>query len=179
MSCAALPLLRFCRHTLVWAAVLLLSCCPVGRLKAGAVAEPAPPAGAAKTDPFRSEELTIPAGEHRLAGTLYLPRSGPPAPAVVFVHGAGPAVRGDGYHELARHFARKGVAALIYDLIKDLARRDKAILLVDQNIKRALEIADYVYVMRTGTIVTEGSREAFGGDTEALVARWLYASGNV
>ena len=71
------------------------------------------------------------------------------------------------------------VAALIYDLIKDLARRDKAILLVDQNIKRALEIADYVYVMRTGTIVTEGSREAFGGDTEALVARWLYASGNV
>ena len=71
------------------------------------------------------------------------------------------------------------MAALIYDLIKDLARRDKAILLVDQNIKRALEIADYVYVMRTGTIVTEGSREAFGGDTEALVARWLYASGNV
>ena len=36
-----------------------------------------------------------------------------------------------------------------------------------------------MYVMRTGTIVTEGSREAFGGDTEALVARWLYASGNV
>ena len=71
------------------------------------------------------------------------------------------------------------VAALIYDLIKDLARQDKAILLVDQNIKRALEIADYVYVMRTGAIVTEGSREAFGGDTEALVARWLYASGNV
>jgi pimeloyl-ACP methyl ester carboxylesterase len=34
---------------------------------------------------------------------------------VVFVHGAGPAVRGDGYHELGRHFARKGVAALIYD----------------------------------------------------------------
>jgi pimeloyl-ACP methyl ester carboxylesterase len=34
---------------------------------------------------------------------------------VVFVHGAGPAVRDDGYYELARHFARKGVAALIYD----------------------------------------------------------------
>jgi branched-chain amino acid transport system ATP-binding protein len=71
------------------------------------------------------------------------------------------------------------VAALIYDLIKDLARQGKAVLLVDQNIKRALDIADYVYVMRTGTILSEGSREAFGGDTEALVARWLYASGNV
>ncbi|HVM80097.1 MAG TPA: ABC transporter ATP-binding protein [Stellaceae bacterium] len=70
------------------------------------------------------------------------------------------------------------VAALIYELIKDLAAQGKAVLLVDQNIKRALEIADYVYVMRTGTVLSEGSRDSFGGDTEALVARWLYASGN-
>ncbi len=70
------------------------------------------------------------------------------------------------------------VAGQIYELIKGLAAQDKAILLVDQNIKRALEIADYVYVMRTGTVLSEGSRESFGGDTEALVARWLYASGN-
>jgi len=41
--------------------------------------------------------------------------------------------------------------------------------LVDQNIKRALEIADCVYVMRTGTVLTEGSR---------AVARSLYASGD-
>jgi branched-chain amino acid transport system ATP-binding protein len=70
------------------------------------------------------------------------------------------------------------VAALIYELIKSLAKQGKAVLLVDQNIKRALEIADYVYVMRTGSVLSEGTREAFGGDTEALVARWLYASGN-
>jgi len=70
------------------------------------------------------------------------------------------------------------VAALIYELIRSLAAQGKAVLLVDQNIKRALEIADHVYVMRTGTVLSEGSREAFGGDTEALVARWLYASGD-
>jgi branched-chain amino acid transport system ATP-binding protein len=70
------------------------------------------------------------------------------------------------------------VAAVIYETIKTLAVEGKAVLLVDQNIKRALEIADYVYVMRTGTVLSEGSREAFGGDTEALVSRWLYASGN-
>src|SRR5512138_3795923 len=69
------------------------------------------------------------------------------------------------------------VAAMIYETIKDLAVQGKAILLVDQNIKRALEIADYIYVMRTGTMLSEGSREAFGGDVEALVSRWLYASG--
>jgi hypothetical protein len=32
--------------------------------------------------------------------------------------------------------------------------------------------------MRTGTVLSEGSREAFGDDTEALVARWLYGSGS-
>ena len=69
------------------------------------------------------------------------------------------------------------VAAQIYGIIKDIAGQGKAVLLVDQNIKRALEIADYVYVMRTGTILAEGSRDSFGGDTEALVARWLYESG--
>src|SRR5262245_5821732 len=62
------------------------------------------------------------------------------------------------------------LAAQIYERITGIAKQGKAILLVDQNIKRALQIADYVYVMRTGTILSEGSREAFGGDTEALVA---------
>ena len=70
------------------------------------------------------------------------------------------------------------VAVQIYALIKNLAGRGKAVLLVDQNIKRALEIADYVYVMRTGTVLSEGSRESFGVDTDALVARWLYESGH-
>jgi branched-chain amino acid transport system ATP-binding protein len=70
------------------------------------------------------------------------------------------------------------VAVQIYGFIKDLAAEGKAVLLVDQNIKRALEVADYVYVMRTGTVLSEGSRDVFGGDTEALVARWLYESGH-
>jgi fermentation-respiration switch protein FrsA (DUF1100 family) len=107
IPCTTLALLLLHRrHSVVWAAVSLLSCCLGGKLSAGE---------AAPSDPFRSEDLTIPAGDHQLAGTLYLPRSGPPVPAVVFVHGAGPTVRSDRYQELARHFARKGVAALIYD----------------------------------------------------------------
>ncbi|TAM87518.1 ABC transporter ATP-binding protein [bacterium] len=67
-------------------------------------------------------------------------------------------------------------SAEIYRRIRALAREyGKAILLVDQDIRRALEIADYVYVVRTGTILEEGSRADFGGDTQALVARWLHA----
>jgi branched-chain amino acid transport system ATP-binding protein len=66
------------------------------------------------------------------------------------------------------------VAAQIYQLIADLALQGKAILLVDQNIKGALGIADHVYVMRTGTLFTEGPRADFTDDVETLVSRWLY-----
>ncbi len=66
------------------------------------------------------------------------------------------------------------VTAQIYELIRGLAREGKAILLVDQNIKGALGIADYVYVMRTGTLYAEGPRAEFGDDVELLVSEWLY-----
>ena len=68
-----------------------------------------------EAEPAAPETAETFAGEHQLAGTLYLPLLRRSVPAVVFVHGAGPAVRSDGYHELGRHFAGKGVAALIYD----------------------------------------------------------------
>jgi branched-chain amino acid transport system ATP-binding protein len=66
------------------------------------------------------------------------------------------------------------ITGQIYELIRGLARDGKAILLVDQNIKGALGIADYVYVMRTGTLYTEGPRLEFGDDVELLVSQWLY-----
>lgn len=66
------------------------------------------------------------------------------------------------------------IAAQIYGLITDLARGGKAILLVDQNIKGALGVADYVYVMRTGALFAEGARADFTDDVPTLVSRWLY-----
>jgi len=67
------------------------------------------------------------------------------------------------------------IAAQIYALIDGLARDErKGILLVDQNVTGALGIADYVYVMRTGSLLEEGRRGDFSGDVETLVSRWLY-----
>ena len=66
----------------------------------------------------------------------------------------------------------------IYDIVQGLARDlSKAVLLVDQDIRAALAITDYVYVVKNGTVFSEGERDDFGTDTDALVARWLYASG--
>ncbi len=50
----------------------------------------------------------------KLVGSLLLPRSEAPVPAVVFVHGAGPQTR-EPYREVGEYFARQGIAALIYD----------------------------------------------------------------
>lgn len=52
--------------------------------------------------------------EVKLAGSLLLPKSEAPVPAVVFVHGAGRQTR-ESYREVGEHFASQGIAALIYD----------------------------------------------------------------
>ncbi len=68
------------------------------------------------------------------------------------------------------------IAAQIYALLQGLAAEGKAVLLVDQNIRGALGVADHVYVMRTGTLFAEGPRAEFADDVETLVSRWLYTS---
>jgi branched-chain amino acid transport system ATP-binding protein len=66
----------------------------------------------------------------------------------------------------------------VYRIVEGLAHEHgKAVLLVDQDIKRALGIADHVYVIRNGAIFAEGPRSDFSGDTAALVSHWLSASG--
>jgi len=44
----------------------------------------------------------------------------------------------------------------IFNIIKDINKSGVTILLIEQNAKAALEIADYGYVMETGNIVMEG-----------------------
>jgi branched-chain amino acid transport system ATP-binding protein len=66
------------------------------------------------------------------------------------------------------------MSADIYLTIKRLAQEDgKAILLVDQDVRRALSVADYVYVVRNGALVSEGPRESLGGDVAALMSHWI------
>lgn len=44
----------------------------------------------------------------------------------------------------------------IFEIIKEIHRQGVTILLIEQNAKAALEIADYGYVLETGKIVVEG-----------------------
>ncbi|HSP47038.1 MAG TPA: ABC transporter ATP-binding protein [Clostridiaceae bacterium] len=44
----------------------------------------------------------------------------------------------------------------LFEIIKEIHRQGNTILLVEQNAKKALEIADYGYVLETGRLVLEG-----------------------
>ena len=53
-------------------------------------------------------------GDVELRGTVLLPSGAGPFPAVVFLHGSGPQVRG-GFERFAKEFASLGIASLYYD----------------------------------------------------------------
>jgi pimeloyl-ACP methyl ester carboxylesterase len=65
---------------------------------------------------WRREDVTIPAGDVTLAGSLFLPEGPGPFPAAVFLHGSGDAPRlGIGDRARVRAYLRVGVAVLVYD----------------------------------------------------------------
>src|SRR5437867_1466510 len=68
----------------------------------------------AKPPTFKQEEVSFRNGDVTLSGTLLLPLTEVPHPAVVFLHGAGSEGR-YGARFLAEYFTRYGIATLIYD----------------------------------------------------------------
>jgi len=62
------------------------------------------------------------------------------------------------------------LASEIYQLLVDLKNEGITVLLVDQNIRQAIKIADYVYVLELGRNRHEGPRDEFDDLKKAL---WL------
>jgi branched-chain amino acid transport system ATP-binding protein len=54
----------------------------------------------------------------------------------------------------------------IFELIGDLHKRGTTILLVEQNAERALEIADRVYLLKTGNIEFAGTPQQMESEVE-------------
>jgi len=46
---------------------------------------------------------------------------------------------------------------LVFDRVREINRDGKAIFIIEQNARRALEIADYAYVLDLGRVRFEGS----------------------
>jgi branched-chain amino acid transport system ATP-binding protein len=55
----------------------------------------------------------------------------------------------------------------VFEIVKDLARREGlTIVLVEQNVAEALEVAQRAYVLDHGRIVREGEASALSGDRQ-------------
>ena len=65
--------------------------------------------------PYTTEDVHFANGDVTLAGSLDIPRGDGPFPAVIFLHGAGPEIRWGASRFFSDYFARRGIAALIYD----------------------------------------------------------------
>ena len=52
----------------------------------------------------------------------------------------------------------------IFDIIKEVRKTGTTVLLVEQNAKKALEIADRAYVLETGKIVLSGDAKELMND---------------
>jgi branched-chain amino acid transport system ATP-binding protein len=65
------------------------------------------------------------------------------------------------------------VASQVYKELTALKAEGRTILLVDQDVRAAIHVADYVYVLSSGRNDIEGDRSAFEGDLGAMVRGWL------
>jgi branched-chain amino acid transport system ATP-binding protein len=65
------------------------------------------------------------------------------------------------------------IARQMYQELQALRDEGRTILLVDQDVRAAIRVADYVYVLNSGKNDVEGDRSAFEGDLGTMVRRWL------
>jgi len=65
------------------------------------------------------------------------------------------------------------IAAQVFEWIKLFAREGMAILLIDHNIRKVIEVSDYTYVLTLGEVTAEGLRKEFEGDMHDQVRSWL------
>ena len=62
------------------------------------------------------------------------------------------------------------VVQQIFDVVKDINKMGTTVLLVEQNARKALQIADYAYVMETGKIVMEGPAQEVAANPDVMAA---------
>jgi branched-chain amino acid transport system ATP-binding protein len=65
------------------------------------------------------------------------------------------------------------MAQAIYAELLHLKKEGRTILLVDQGVRSAMQVADYVYVLELGKVKAHAPRQAFEGKLGEIVRSWL------
>jgi branched-chain amino acid transport system ATP-binding protein len=61
----------------------------------------------------------------------------------------------------------------VYQELARLKEERRTVLLVDQNVQSAVELADHVYTLAYGRNHMEGARDEFTGKLDELIKAWL------
>lgn len=61
----------------------------------------------------------------------------------------------------------------VYEKIVELKNQGITILMVDQNVKKAIEIADYLYVVKSGILASEGTGKEYETKMHDVIRDWL------
>lgn len=65
------------------------------------------------------------------------------------------------------------IAAQIYQTVLDLRQEGITIVMVDQRIRQAFEVSDYIYVLELGLNKVHGSKEEFEKELKDMIKDWL------
>jgi branched-chain amino acid transport system ATP-binding protein len=65
------------------------------------------------------------------------------------------------------------LAAEMFDRIESFRHEGITVVLIDQNIRRVMEIADYVYVLQLGKFMLEGKGAVLNQDVENIVKKFI------
>lgn len=65
------------------------------------------------------------------------------------------------------------IAGQIYSTLVSLKSEGITIVMVDQRIRQAFEISDYIYVLELGQNKIDGTRREFEGNLKAMIKGWL------
>ena len=61
------------------------------------------------------------------------------------------------------------IAAQVYERLLEVRSAGVTILLVDQNVTKAVEISDYLYMLEIGRVRREGPRQAFADQLREII----------
>ena len=61
------------------------------------------------------------------------------------------------------------IAEQVYERLREVQAAGVTILLVDQNITKAVEVSDYLYMLEIGRVRREGPRQAFADQLREII----------
>lgn len=65
------------------------------------------------------------------------------------------------------------IAMEVYQKMERLKEEGRTVLFVDQNVRQAIRLSDYVYILKLGRIVEEGPKEKFEAELKSLIQEWI------